>query len=315
MQTLCSFDTLNQVGKSTPNSIYMDNYHLKLSPKTRILNIFRSIFTLPLFEKALLAVALKSQSTLVQKLIPPDYLFKSGTYRTVVRNGIKYKLDISHVVDHFLYWGMNDTGYLSVLTDIKKAHNILDIGANIGTTSLYFASLNTKAGIYAFEPHPDIFKRAHENIQLNSFSNIQLINLGLGEKKESLKLYEVNEHNPGMNRIIAEDRNMAFKVIHVDTLDQMVKDKNISGIDFIKLDVEGFEYAVLKGGKETLVKEKPLLFIELDDNNLKENNSSAKELISLLENYGYKEFYRTDNNTHFTSTSDFTNCHYDMVAR
>ncbi len=233
----------------------------------------------------------------------------------VERNGIKYKLDISHVVDHFIYWGMTDTAYQSVQSELKNARTILDIGANIGYTSLYYASINPSAQIFSFEPHPDIFIRAQENIALNSFHNINLINLGLGEKKEVLKLYEVNEHNPGMNRIILEEKDIAFKKINVDTLDQFVIEKNITHLDFIKIDVEGFEYAVINGGKETIQKHKPLLFIELDDNNLKENNSSALALISLLYDLGYTKFYRTDNMSALSTGTDFSHCHYDMVAQ
>ena len=233
----------------------------------------------------------------------------------VERNGIKYKLDISHVVDHFIYWGLTDAAHQSVQKELKNARVIFDVGANIGYTSLYYASMNSTAQIFSFEPHPDIFIRAQENIALNTFQNINLINLGLGEKKEELKLYEVNEHNPGMNRIIREEKAIAFKKINVDTLDQFVTEKNITHLDFIKIDVEGFEYAVINGGKEAIQKHKPLLFIELDDNNLKENNSSALALVSLLCSLGYTKFYRTDNMSALSTSTDFSHCHYDMVAR
>ena len=315
MQTLCSFDTTNKVSRPTPNSIYMDNYHLKQSAKTRFLNFFRSIFTIPVFEKLLLTLTLKWDNKLLQKVIPPDYLFKKGSIRMVERNGIKYKLDISHVVDHFIYWGLTDAAHQSVQKELKNARVIFDVGANIGYTSLYYASMNGTAQIFSFEPHPDIFIRAQENIALNQFRNINLINLGLGEKKEVLKLYEVNEHNPGMNRIIREEKDFAFKKINVDTLDQFVAEKNIEHLDLIKIDVEGFEYAVINGGKEAIQKHKPLLFIELDDNNLKENNSSALALVSLLCSLGYTKFYRTDNMSALSTSTDFSHCHYDMVAR
>ena len=190
----------------------------------------------------------------------------------------------------------------------------MDIGANIGTTSLFFANLNSKARIFSFEPHPDTFKRAQENIRINKFKNVQLINIGLGEKKETLKLYEVNENNPGANRIISEEQNFKYKLINVDMLETILDDHQITKVDFIKIDVEGFEYSVLKGGGK-FIKENPVLFIELDDNNLKANNKSAKELIQLLVTFGYKEFYRADNLIPITMQSDFNNCHYDIVAK
>ena len=122
-------------------------------------------------------------------------------------------MDISNVVGHYLYYGNKDASYLHVLDTIKNSKVILDIGANIGSISLYFASINPEAQIVSFEPHPDIFIRANENLKLNKFTNIQLINKGLGERKDFLKLYEVNKNNPGMNRILSEDKKLPFKKI------------------------------------------------------------------------------------------------------
>ncbi|MFA6149734.1 MAG: FkbM family methyltransferase [Chitinophagaceae bacterium] len=292
----------------------MDNYHLKISAKTKIFNALRQVFTISVLEKALIASIKGKPSSFLRKLIPPDYLYKNGTYRVVQRNGINYKLDISNVVDHFIYFEIDDPGFLSIKDTVKGAKVILDIGANIGSTALYFASLNTNAKILAFEPHPDTFKRATENIKLNDFKNIDLINLGLGEEKAQLRLYQVNEHNPGMNRIIAEDRDLPYKIIEVDILDKILDERNISKVDFIKLDVEGFEYSVLAGAANTL-KSHPVLFIELDDNNLKENNRSAKELIDLLSSAGYKQFLRADNMSEIDKKQNFDNCHYDIIVK
>lgn len=293
----------------------MNNYHLKQSGKTIFLNFFRSFFTIPFLENIIVKLSLNNSSTVIQKLIPPDYLYKTNSFRMVTREGINYKLDISHVVDHYLYFGIKDKSYETIIETIKNSKTILDIGANIGTTALYYASINAEAKILAFEPHPITFKRASENIQLNKFKNIQLINLGLGEHKEIVKLYEVNEHNPGMNRIIAENKNLPYKEIEIDSLDNILSERQISKIDFIKIDVEGFEYAVLAGGKKSIMQSKPIMFIELDDNNMRENNKSARELIELLLSFGYREIFRADNLIPVTATDNFNNCHYDIIAK
>jgi FkbM family methyltransferase len=293
----------------------MREYHLRQSPKTKILNFFRKPLTFPIFEKLLVKQTVEKSSNFFKKLVPPDYLYKQGSFRNVTRNGLNLKLDISHVVDHYIYFGYKDADYDSIIESISKSKTIFDIGANIGTTSLFFASLNPKAKIYSFEPHPSSFKRAAENVSLNSFTNIELLNTGLGEKKEIVKLYEVNEHNPGMNRIIAEEKNLPFKTIEIDSLDNICKVKGITQVDLIKLDVEGFEYSVLKGAKEIILNSKPLLFIELDDNYLKENNSTSKEVITLLISYGYSNIYRADNLAPINSETSFSNCHYNIIAK
>lgn len=292
----------------------MNNYILRRPLTTRVLNIFRRIFTIPILENVLVKNATKHGSWFAFKLVPPDYLYKKGSVRTVVRDGIKYQLDISHVVDHFIYFGIKDLGYYTILDAIRGASVILDIGANIGNSSLFFASHNSRAKIFSFEPHPETFKRAQINIGLNNFSNIKLYNLGLGEEKTELKLYEVNEHNSGMNRILNKDLNMPYKLVEIDRLDSFVKEASMPKVDIIKIDVEGYEYSVLKGGEEAIKRNYPLIFIELDDDNLKGNNRSAKELIQLLICFGYNKFIRADTNSLIDLNSQFSGCHYDMVA-
>lgn len=292
----------------------MNKYILDQPFKTKIFNTFRKIFTIPTIEKALVKQTLKSNRWFVSKLIPPDYLYKKGSYRMVVRDGIHYKLDISHVVDHFIYYGIKDPGINFVVDKIRQAKVILDIGANIGNSSLFFASQNTSSKILSFEPHPGTYQRALENFRLNSFSNITLYNIGLGEEKAMLKLYEVNDNNPGMNRIVNKELEMPYKTVKVEKLDDFLSVNKVHKVDFIKIDVEGYEYSVLKGGEILIKNNHPLLFIELDDDNLKENDKSAKGLVELLVSFGYKDFFRADTQERVSPSADFSGCHFDIVA-
>ena len=96
-------------------------------------------------------------------------------------------------------------------------------------------------------------------------------------------------------------------------MDKWCNDNNITKIDLIKIDVEGFEMNVLKGGIQTLQKFKPKMFIELDDNNLKDVGSSAKELINFIAKLDYK-IINAEDETPITADTDFTNCHYDIIC-
>lgn len=292
----------------------MLKYHLTISLKTKVLNFFRRFFMLPLFDKLLLFASLNSSSSIIKKMVPPNYLYPKGSKKRVSRNGINYILDISNVVDHTIYFNLEKPFSHSLLPQIKEAKVILDIGGNIGNSALYYASINPTAKILSFEPHPEIFKKELENISINTFQNIEVINLGLGVQRASFKLYEVEEHNPGMNRILLEETKFPFKMIEVDVLDDILKNKCIDKVDFIKIDVEGFEYSVLLGAKKTL-QTKPLLFIELNDSYLKENKSSAKEVVELLIDIGYDSFLNAENGNIITASTSFHNCHFDLIAR
>lgn len=290
------------------------SYTVRQSVKTKLLNIVRRLFTFSVVEKFIRRRTLQKPNGIFRKLIPPDYLYRKGSYRLVTRGTITYKLDISNVVDHYLYFGIADANYSSIESNIRNASVILDIGANIGTTSLYFASMNQQAQILAFEPHPQTFARAKENVELNLFKNIDLVNIGLGEKKEKVKLYEVNVNNPGMNRILQVEKDYPFKLIAVEKLDDFLQDKNIAEVNLIKLDVEGFEISVLKGAEKTIRANKPLLFIELDDDNLRENGGDAAAMIQLLVSFGYSKIFRAVDSVPLTLTTDFRHAHYDIIA-
>ena len=293
----------------------MNLYKRNLSFKTRFLNFLRKIFTIPPFEKLLLKFTLDKHNSICNKLIPPNYLYKPQTFRQVRRNGINYHLDISNVVDHYLYYGLNEDVYSSIQEEIKRAAVIFDIGANIGSTALYFAQLNPAAKVFAFEPDAATFKSAQKNILLNStITNISLQNLALGAVSGNQKLYEVDSHNPGMNRILA-DADYPFKIINVESLDSFINKHGIAIIDFIKIDVEGYEYEVLKGAITALTKYHPIILMELDDTYLKENNRSAKEVVALLTESGYNKIYKATDNTPLSINSDFKNCHFDIIAK
>lgn len=294
----------------------MKNTTLKVSSKTKVLNLFRRVFTLPFLEKMLVNLLLKKKSAFLIKLIPPEYLFPNNSIRKVQRNGINFELDISNVVDHYLYWGLEYDTYQSILDEIGKAKVILDVGANIGVTSLFFASQNPTAKIISFEPHPSNFERLIRNISLNpNLTTIQPVNSALGESQATLKMYEIDKNNPGNNQIITETIDLPSVDVEIKILDKYIESMGIEVVDFMKIDVEGFEYFVLKGAENMLRSNHPLLFIEIDDEHLKKQKKSPVAILEFLVSVGYHSFQRTDNFEYVTTESNFTNCHFDIIAR
>ena len=293
----------------------MTEYKLHISAKTSLLNKIRRVFMLPVMEKALLQLQKSFPGKLTGKLIPPHYLYQKNSMRQTFHRGSQLELDISEMVDHYLYWGLDSNEYVTAENTIRNAKVILDIGANIGSTVLYFASLNTTARIFAFEPNEVTFNKLLRNVALNKYSNIYTLKSGLGDRRDEVRLYEVDDTNPGMNRILSHEEKLPFTLIHIDTLDNFCRENKIQEINFMKIDVEGYEYHVLKGGSDIIPRSNPEIFMELDDNNLKANQTSAYDLIQLLAEFGYTCIFRTDTNETINSNTDFKNCHYDIIAR
>jgi FkbM family methyltransferase len=140
---------------------------------------------------------------------------------------------------------------------ISKDQNrfiLFDIGANIGSYSLLVAGLFPGSTIYSFEPSKATFDLLEENTKLNS--QIKCVQTAFGEETKQSDLYS-DQTASGMASLYNRDLN-AFgikfnqsEVVNVQRLDDWVIDNNITP-DYIKIDVEGAELSVLKGGINTL---------------------------------------------------------------
>lgn len=290
-------------------------YYLSQGLKTKLLNKLRTLFIIPVFENLLLKVLKMQRNKIIERLVPPNYLFKSPTERQVNYEGVVLKLDVSNVVDHFIYFDFKDEAQENLFSLVNSHSVIIDIGSNIGATALQLAQRSPHGFVYGFEPDKSNYKRACENISLNKFSNIHLENFGLGNKDEKLKLFQVNHLNPGMNRILLNGNDkLPYEEIEIKTLDSYVKENNIKKIDIIKIDVEGFENQVLLGASETIKKNMPLLFVEVIDKNLKENDSSALKLFNQLKEFGYKSILNANTLAPVKLTA-LENANFDIIAR
>ncbi len=257
----------------------------------------------------------KVYGTFITKLSPNHYQYEVGSFRNVTRNGINYKLDISDIMSWYIYFGFIEEAKQNLYSLIEPSNIVFDVGANLGETTLNFAKLiGSKGKVYSFEPDPINYKALQTNLKLNNFNNISLNLIGLGNTKGKFKIHTLDESNKGMNRIVlTPESNGEYREIEVTTIDTYTKDNNITKLDLIKIDVEGFEFNVLKGATNSLKMFSPKLFIELDDQNLRDQKSNAQELVSFLMGYGY-EIKNAETNQKINTQTNFTNCHYDIIA-
>ncbi len=293
-------------------------YHLQISAKTQFFNFFRRLFIVLGIDKILPVLTRNSgMNTFAAKLVPPNYLYSPNSIRSTELDGIKLKLDISDTVGHSSYFAIDEPAQVVLYNFVKPGMMVIDIGANIGATTLSLAKkVGSEGKVYSFEPSPFNYRRAFQNISLNDFANIKLINQGLGNEKTTAFLYNVNPNNLGMQRLLKEnEENKSYEKtpVTIDTLDNSMKKFEIPSPSFIKIDVEGYEFNVLVGGKETILKHKPALFIELDDNNLREQGNTAKELIELIIHLQYK-IMNAANGSVVDEHTNFANCHFDILC-
>ena len=137
-----------------------------------------------------------------------------------------------------------------------KGKIMVDAGANLGVFSIYAAKLGAKR-VYAFEPVAETYIQLKKNIALNGLGNIITpINKALGNKKGKS---EISYGFCGDGGASLEFLNKGIKkqIVQVDTIDNFIGNKD--NVDFIKMDVEGFEEKVLLGGAKTIKRCKPYL--------------------------------------------------------
>ena len=144
---------------------------------------------------------------------------------------------------------------------VQEGDTVLDIGANIGTHTLWFANKVGESGfVMAFEPQRLIFQTLCANMALNSIKHVDCKQLGVGFSKRLVTvpvLDPLKENNFGGLSIDGHSEGEPVAICRVD-------DIGLSRCDFIKMDVEGMEPEALQGAMNTIVKCRPVLYIELD---------------------------------------------------
>lgn len=143
---------------------------------------------------------------------------------------------------------------------------VLDIGANIGCTAILFGEISEK--VYAFEPSQTTFKFLEKNISRSGRRNILAQNIGLGaETSETTLTFSPSNRSGGFvsNQTQASAGHTVEKIV-IRPLDEVIKSLNLKNerIDFIKIDVEGFEGHVLRGARQTLTSNRPVVVLELN---------------------------------------------------
>jgi FkbM family methyltransferase len=142
---------------------------------------------------------------------------------------------------------------------IKDGDYILDCGANIGIFSLYAAYLNENGKIYAIEPVKETAEIMQRLLDFFEVKNVKIIRKAVGDEKKKAFINIVPYQLCfGISTLL--DVNYGIKEeIEVDTIDNIVKEEKIEKVDFIKMDIEGYERYALKGAIETIKKHKPII--------------------------------------------------------
>ncbi len=191
----------------------------------------------------------------------------------------------------FYYYGYceaNLTNFL--LRFLKEGDIVLDVGAHVGFYSMLSSSLIGENGqVHSFEPTPWTYEILKKNTK--KLLNVTLNNNAVSDTREQISF---KDYGPGYGAYNTAHKdgstlNKKAKTVYVQTLtlDSYCKEKNIKP-DFIKLDAEGYEYAILNGMKYLLEDIRPIVTLEVAGGEGWSDN--CKKSIELLVSKKYKPY-------------------------
>ena len=212
---------------------------------------------------------------------------KEKTLKTIYFKGKKIKIWVNPengYVDKCIYafGGYEKDLIEKVIPYIKKDSIVFDIGANIGQHSIIF-SLFSK-DVYSFEPNTKIFNQFFSSVKENNIENIHLENVGIGENNEIRELY-INPNNVGNSSVIADER-FDHLTIKLKNLESYVED--LKSVDFVKIDVEGFELDVILGNKAFFEKFRPIIWLEYNPQLYDTSDYRVEQLDEFIKKNNYK---------------------------
>ena len=205
-----------------------------------------------IYQKLLFRDLFKSQSKYFHGWSPLGFLYSGKLAQNeiswhVATNQIPEEYEVE-VVKYFL----------------PEVKGFIDIGCNTGLYCCVAASLCPENGVvHAFDPQKECIDTLKQTISLNRWDKrLYAHNYGIGEKRSKLQL-QLSGTGSTFNLDFNSDSSLPHREVEVISLDEWIQDNPLDNVDFIKVDVEGYELDVLKGSEATIKSFKPVIFLEI----------------------------------------------------
>ena len=215
--------------------------------------------------------------------------------RTIVRKNISYAVDLREGIDMhlFLFGSYQSRIVRTTCGRLPRDPVIIDVGANIGAISLAFAALKPDATVYAFEPTSHAYQKLLRNIELNGLESrgtpIQCFVSTASSSGSTLTAYSswrldrVDDVRHPVHMGIQKEATTAQT-----SIDDFMRDRELTHLDLIKIDTDGHELDVLKGAVRTLEGTRPLIVFELTTYLLASRGIAFSEYVEFLTPFDYQ---------------------------
>jgi FkbM family methyltransferase len=216
----------------------------------------------------------------------------------------KYKVYCPATIDDFINMTSREEEIIEHFNP-KENDTVIDIGAHLGRYALIGAKkVGNKGKVITIEANPLVFEKLKKNLELNKVTNTIALNYAVFSEKTKINLFVREEDSTNTEyslrntvmvdreKLMIEKAKDAERVVEVnaDTLDNILDSNSIKqeSVNWIKIDVEGAEFEVLKGAINTLSKSKDIaLLIEI--HNIENGKTLYEPIMNLLNNYNFKK--------------------------
>lgn len=165
---------------------------------------------------------------------------------------------------------------------IQPGQIVMDIGANIGAHTLYFAqTVGPEGRVVSFEPQRQVFQTLCANVALNNLNNVLTFHAGAGEAPGTAMVPIPDYAKEGNFGGVSLLGGQGGEAVQVMTLDQI----GVPALSLVKIDVEGMELSVLKGAAQSIAQHKPVLYVEND------RKDKSPALIDYILGLGYRAYW------------------------
>ena len=176
--------------------------------------------------------------------------------------------------------------------ELKRGMTCLDVGGNIGYYTLLESDIVGDSGkVIAIEPSPPNFQHLKKNLEIQHSKNVDAYNFAAGDKDGSVNFLVYKESNGSFTIPDGETTNLPGELIKVTAkrIDTFLDELKINHVDFVRMDVEGYESHIIQGMKNTIKKSSPMFQIEVHASIL--GKEGTRKFLEDFQNYGYDAKY------------------------
>ena len=275
-------------------------------------SIVRSVMRVTCLDRALASLLRGGVLPKSMERLAPQYRdYPAPSYRRVKRDGVFANLDLSDLPDWKAYFRLRDKKREKMYSMITPGASILDVGCAKGWVALQLARIVGRSGsLIAVDAHRPSVLETEKRLRANGFTWARATCIAFSDSEAQLGIAAEADRNSAS---VSVSLASGVEGTRATLLDSWLKEEGLKDPDILKIAINGWEFRALKGGLSYLRRRKPIIFIEIGDNNLRRAGSSAEEMMNLLDELGYR-LEPLWGNDKIPKVGDLSGCLFDAVA-